>query len=161
MADNEKSIPHKIEWTAPEYLHYPKSFWWYFGTGLITILLVGYFVFTREFLTATLFLVLAVLLFFFARKSPRNLDIILGPAGVKINSFQIPYQQIKAFWMVYDPPEIKTLNFETTATLNRFLTLQLGSQDPVQIRRFLLEFLAEDLERGEHLTDRLSRALKF
>ena len=161
MAEDAKPTSNKIQWNAPEYLHYPKGGWWYAIISLLALAIVGYFAYSRDFLTATLFLALAGLLIFFARKSPRNLEIELGPGGLKINAFRIPYHEIKTFWVVYEPPEIKTLNFETTATLNRYLTLQLGNEDPVAIRKFLLEYMVEDLERGEHFTDRISRALKL
>src|SRR3989344_5790671 len=136
MAEDAKPTSNKIQWNAPEYLHYPKGGWWYGIISLLALGIVGYFAYSRDFLTATLFLALAGLLIFFARKSPRNLEIELGPGGLKINAFRIPYHEIKTFWVVYEPPEIKTLNFETPAPLNRYLTLQRGNEDPVAIQGF-------------------------
>lgn len=157
MSENKE----EISWTAPEYIHYPKSRLWFGVLLFVGAGLIIYFLTQRDFLTALLFVLLLIVLFYFARKHPQTLHIHITHTGLKINNLKLPYQQIKSFWIVYDPPEVKTLNFETAAYLNRFLTLQLENEDPVQIRQFLLQFLSEDLDRGEYFTDKLSRHLKI
>ncbi len=152
---------YKITWQAPEFIHYPKNLWWF---GVLTIAgfaLITYFLWQKEFLTATLFALLFILISFFSKAKPKTLTIELDHRGVKLDNRRIPYEQLKAFWLVYDPPNVKTLNFETTAYFNRYLTLQLTSENPVEIRKFLLQYLPEDLNRGEQFADKLSRTLKF
>jgi len=151
----------QISWTAPEFIHYPKSPMWFISLGLAGLAVIAYFLLQRDFLTAVMFLLLVITVYFFAKAKPRTMEIALDSHGVKISKMQIPYQRIKSFWIVYQPPETKTLNFETAAYLNRFLTLQLENEDPVAIRDFLLEYLPEDLDRTEQLTDKISRTLKF
>lgn len=152
---------HEISWTAPEFIHYPKSLNWYLAAGGAALVLVVYFAFQKDFLTATMFVLLFLIVFFFARAKPRQVHITLSAHGIKLNDSRISYQQIKTFWLVYEPPEIKTVNFETSAYLNRYLTLQLGDGDPSEIRDFLLEYLLEDLDREERMPDKISRTLKF
>ena len=57
--------------------------------------------------------------------------------------------------------EIKTLNFETTAYLNNQISFQLGSQNPIELKLFLSQYLPEDLDRTESLTETLARSLKI
>lgn len=154
-------MENKITWEAPEFIHYPKSVWWFVAIAIIGTGLVIYFLFQKDFLTAVLFVLLLLLIFFFGKQKPKELHIELDGIGAKVNQTRIPYKQLKNFWLVYEPPEVKTLNFETTARFNRFLTLQLRNEDPVKIRKFLLEYLPEDLERGEQFADKLARTLKF
>ncbi|MDP3740737.1 MAG: hypothetical protein Q8R08_00220 [bacterium] len=151
----------EISWSAPEFVHYPKSTGWFVAVGIVGLILIIYFLFQRDFLTASLFILLTVILVYFAKLPAKTLHIHLTTTGVKINESRLSYQQIKSFWMVYNPPEVKTLNFETGAYLNRFITLQLENEDPVKIRRFLAEYLTEDLEKGELFSDKVSRNLKF
>lgn len=151
----------EISWRAPEFIHYPKSFVWYGIIALLGLVLAGYFLLQKDFLTAVLFVLLFVLIVYFAQAKPKMLEISLDAKGLKLNEMRLPYQQIKTFWFVYEPPEIKTLNFETTAYFNRFLTLQLEDQDPVKIREFLLKYLPEDLERAEFTSDKIARKLRF
>ena len=151
----------QISWTAPEFIHYPKSRVWFIGLSALGLAVIAYFLLQRDFLTAVMFLLLFVSAYYFAKARPRDITVVLDSRGVKISQTQVPYQRIKTFWIVYSPPETKTLNFETSAYLNRFLTLQLEGEDPVAIRDFLLEYLPEDLDREEQLSDKISRTLKF
>ena len=108
-----------------------------------------------------MFILLFLMALLFSRLKPRQITITLGPRGLRLNDSLISYQQMKSFWLVYEPPHIKTLKFETSAYLNRFLTVQLDDQDPVEIREFLLDYLAEDLEREERIPDKISRTFRF
>ncbi|MDP3993805.1 MAG: hypothetical protein U1C57_00770 [Candidatus Doudnabacteria bacterium] len=151
----------EISWSAPEYQHYPKSLGWFIFLFLAGAGLTLYFLLQKDFLTSILFALLFIIIYFFSKAKPRTLHITLDRQGIKINNNRLPYSQIKKFWIVYDPPEVKILNFETLAYLNRYLTLQLESQDPVNIRQFLLSYLPEDLDGGEQFSDKLSRKLRF
>jgi hypothetical protein len=71
------------------------------------------------------------------------------------------FKTIKIFWLDYRPPEIKTLNFITTAYINNQITIQLGDQDPVAVKLLLKQYLPEDLNREESLTEMLARKLKI
>lgn len=154
-------IDEKISWVAPEFVHYPKSRLWFFVLLAAAALLVGYFSWQKEFLTAVLFAVLFLTVFYFSRAKPREFHIEIDKTGIKLNASRIRFSALKSFWIIYEPPEVKTLNFETTAYLNRFLTLQIENEDPVAIRFFLLKYLPEDLDRGETMSDILARKLKF
>ena len=108
-----------------------------------------------------MFALLYAVIFYFSRKKPKNLAIRLSASGVSFDEIRLPWQKIQSFWIIYDPPRIKTLNFETAAYLNRVVTLQLEDSDPVAVRDFLLEYLPEEDGREEQLTDKISRKLKF
>ena len=151
----------EISWSAPEYLHYPKSALWFGVLSGVAAALVGYFLWQRDFLTAVMFALLFLMVLYFAKTPARTLQIVLDSRGVKINNNLIPYQQLKKFWIVYHPPEVKILNFETTAFVNRYLTLQLMSEDPMRLREFLLQYLPEDAGRPEQASSKLARTLRF
>lgn len=156
-----EALDKEINWTAPEFVHYPKGKWWFILAAALAAIIIAYFLLQKDFLTATLFILLAAVVIYFARQPAKTLHIQLTHAGLKLNNVKVPYQQIKSFWIVYEPPEVKILNFETSAYLNRFITLQLTDQDPVAVRAFLLKYLPEDLDRGEQISDKLARGLKF
>lgn len=151
----------QITWTAPEFVHYPKSLTWFVIIAIVGLVLVGYFLFQRDYLTATLFILLLAIVFYFGKAKPKHIKIQLDSQGLKLGDTRVPYSQIKKFWIVYDPPTVKILNFETQAYLNRFITLQLENENPVEVRHYLLEYLPEDLEKGEQLSDKISRGLRF
>lgn len=159
MPETEK--PKELSWTAPEFIHYPKSRVWYITIVVVGLVFVVFFLFQKDLLTAALFILLTILVLYFSRQRPREIAVKIDARGLKLNDLQIRYDNLKSFWIVYDPPAVKILNFETTAYLNRYLTIQLADQDPVAARDLLLEHLPEDLDKEEQISDKIARKLKF
>ncbi len=159
--ENKTNQNENIQWSAPEYVYHQKGPVWYVVISGIGIAFISYFLFTKDFLTATLFFLLLLILLYFGQKKPRIVKITLSKSGVDIDDMHISFRQIKSFWLIYEPPAIKTLNFETATYFNKVITVQLANQNPSTVRKFLLEFIPEDLEQEEHITDRLSRKIKF
>ena len=48
----------------------------------------------------------------------------------------------KSFFIIYQPPEVKSLYFEFKALTKPRLVIPLKDQNPVEIRKTLLEHLA-------------------
>jgi hypothetical protein len=150
-----------LTWEAPEFVHYPKSPVWFIVLSIIGVALILFFLFKGDFLTSTLFALLLIVTLYFSRQKPRKVKIKITGNQLQINEVKIPFDQIKGFWIIYNPPEIKALNFETTAYLNRYVTVQLADENPLAIREFLLNHLVEDMEKTEPLTDKISRKIGF
>src|SRR5882724_5613908 len=157
MAQN----PTEISWQSPEYVYYPKSTRWYISMGVIALVVLGYAIWTRDFIMFATLGCLFVAAYFFTKREPREITVSLSGKGVTINRVLYPYQQMKAFWIHYAPPDIKTVNFETVNYVNRDISIQLEDQNPNSIRDFLLQYLPEDLDREEPYTEKLLRRLKF
>src|SRR3989344_1316372 len=151
----------EMSWQAPEFIHYPKGLGWFIGLGLVAAGFIGFFLLKKAFLTATLFFLLAVVIFYYSRKTPRVLTVKITGSAVEWGQVRVPMQQIKKFWIIYEPPAVKTVNFETAAYLNRVMTLQLVGTDPVKLRQFLLQYLPEQLDQEEDISQRLARKLRF
>ena len=72
------------------------------------------------------------------------------------------FTEFKDFSIIYQPPEISTLYLEFRMPFRERLSVQLGELNPNEVRAYLLNFIAEDLEREEEsLSDILSRILRF
>jgi len=156
-----KSLKNAIEWTAYEYQYVPKSTSWHIAYSIMSALLIGYAVYSRSLMTIITFVVLSVVGWLFAIRKPKKMLYGLSTTGVVMDTTSIPYKNIKNFWILYKPPHVKTLNFETTAYLNRTVSIELGNQDPLEVKRFLQNYLLEDLDREESLTDIIARHIKF
>jgi len=157
MAENKEHI----SWVALEYEHHKKSAKWFLGLLIVTILILGYAVWQKDWLMLVTFVILLSAIYLYARRNPKKIKIKLSEKGVTLDQDEYPYGMIKSFWIMYEPPGIKTLSFEMSQYVNRELVLQLADADPNEIREFLLEFLEEDLEHEEKYSDKLMRKLKF
>ncbi|MGE5297797.1 MAG: hypothetical protein ACM3KM_01400 [Acidobacteriaceae bacterium] len=150
-----------LSWDAEEFKHNPKSLWWYVGFTIVSAGLILYAWYSRSVLTMILFVIMVIVAFIFARKTPKQLNHQLTPSGIIVGDMVYPYKNIKKFWIIYEPPYTKTLNLETTTYIGREVAIQLGRQNPVEVKMFLKKYLLEDLEKEESLTDIIARKLKF
>ncbi|OGE81070.1 MAG: hypothetical protein A2826_00715 [Candidatus Doudnabacteria bacterium RIFCSPHIGHO2_01_FULL_43_23] len=151
----------QISWEASEFAHYEKSGRWYIILLVVGILILAYALWREDYLMFATLLILLVATYIFAKKKPKQIQVKLSSKGISLNESEYPYSMIKTFWIHYNPPEIKTLNFETSQLLNKEIVVQIEDANPNEIREFLTEYIPEDFEREESYPDKLLRRIKF
>jgi hypothetical protein len=152
---------NEFSWKAREYIYHEKNPGWYLVIGFLGLLVLAYALLTRDYIMFITLLVVLAVAIAYARRKPRIITITLSGSGVTVGRETYPFSNLKTFWLIYRPPEVKTLYLETTNYVNRDLSVELENQDPNEVRKFLLRFLPEDLKREESYTDQLLRKLKF
>jgi hypothetical protein len=157
----EKKSSEIISWQAPEFEHHAKHPLWYIGFAIVAGALIVYSIFSGSLITIIMFALIVALAFGYAHRQPRVMNHDLTLTGVILGDTMYPYKNIKKFWIVYEPPQVKTLNLETESYLNSHVTIQLGDQDPVAVKLFLQKYLIEDLNREESFVDIISRRLRL
>jgi hypothetical protein len=151
-----------MEWKAPEYKQYDRSRTWYISLLLIAGGLIVYSLITANYLLVIITIILAVIMNSLTRKSPNELNMAVTKKGIKINDKLYTFtEDLESFWILYSPPDLKTLNFKRQQRFIPELSVQLENQNPLKIREFLLEYLEEDIEKEEHMADQISRRLGF
>ena len=151
----------EISWEAPEFKELVKGPYWYMFYAGITVLLIGYGAYTNSLITIIAFSVMSLVGLTFAFRKPEKITFTLTSTGIVVADKNFPYKIIKKFWIVYYPPEIKTLNLETSAYLNSHIKIELGDQNPIEVKKFLKNYLPEDLDKEESLPEVIARKLKF
>jgi hypothetical protein len=151
---------NSITWEAHEFRHYEKGSGWYFTSGAICLLIIGYFAIQRDFFASVSLAIIAGFMFYFARQVPDMVEIELNSKNIRFGNLVFPYQQIKHFWIV-NKEHHKTLNLHTTAVLNSIIILELEGQDPDEVRDFLLRYLPEHQETEETMAQRIMHRFKF
>ena len=152
---------HQISWEAAEFAEYEKGGKWYTIFLAIGVLILAYAIWQKDFLMFLTFFILLIATYLFAKRKPKKILITLTGKGITLNENEYSYGMIKTFWILYDPPEVMTLNFETTQVINRELVIQLEDADPNEIREFLSQYLPEDFDREESYPDKFLRRIKF
>lgn len=148
-----------LEWRAPEFIRHPKTQQWYIAAAVVLLALVAYALFTDSATMAIVFLVLAGVYYLSHNQPPRTLTIQISELGVFVDKAFYPYNMLSAFWVVYNPPHVRTLNLKL---VNRGkLVLQLEEQNPVQIRALLAKEVPEVEGQQESATDMIIRLLKL
>ena len=155
---NERVI---LEWEAPEFIKHEKGIFWFILAAFAIAGLVFYAIRTDSLSMAIAFIVLAGVYMISHRTNPGTISIKITTLGIQAGKQKIPYNKLKAFWIIYHPPKVKTLKLLTTDRFMTELNLQLDGQAPGAVREQLLKEIPEYEGRGEHFVDALIRSLKL
>lgn len=167
MPKKEKTTPAShgktlIKWQMKEFEQYDRGVLWYLFMGGIGLILLIYALWTANFLFAIILLIVAFIIYLHHRHDPEILDFKITEDGLEIDKDFFSYKELKKFWIIYEPPEIKNLYFNTYRILKGNLSIPLNSTDPLKVRKILLKYLDEDLEKeNEEANDRWARWLRI
>lgn len=152
----------QLEWTYPEFNKHERGIYWYIGFIGVGLILLWYCLTTGNFLLAILIILFAFILLNYHRHDPRPLDFQIRAKGIVVGSTFVPYTSLDSFWIVYDPPTIKTLYFMRKHRLRSEISIPLIETNPVAVRKLLEDILSEDLSKEtETPNDTLGRMLKI
>lgn len=135
---------------------------WYLIAGIVAAGFLTWALLTLNFLFA-LIIVLAYLIYVADHLRGHHIcQFTITANGIAIDDNFYDYREINDFFIIYQPPEVKSLYFDFKSRLKPKLLINLEDQNPVEIRHSLLTYLSEDLEHEEELfSDALSRMLKL
>ncbi len=152
-----------ISWTFPEFILPERSRAWYVGAILIAVVLLFYAVVTSNFLFGLIVILAAVVLVTRQAKEVDEVFFGLNEDGMQVGEKFFEFKEIKNFWIIYEPPQVKNLYFETDSLWRPRLTIPLQDANPVKVRRLLLDHMVkEDLKKeNEPLSEALGRRLKL
>ena len=149
-------------WTVTEYERHERPTAWYVIMLVMGVFLVGYGLFTNNFLFALIVVLFAIIVFLQAHQEPHEIPFSVTDLGVVLNNRFYPYSELSDFYLIYNPPEIKTLFFEPESSLRPRLRVNLGEQDPVELKFTLRQYLVENVEKEvEPLSDQIARQWKI
>jgi hypothetical protein len=157
----KESAEQSISWTFPEYERHHRAAGWFFWMGIAGLGLFLFAVLTANFLFASIIVFAALILALQHYRHPFTINFIISPDGISLQERLFPWKEIKSFWIIYEPPEVKNLYFEFKGLRPR-LRIPLHDQNPVAVRDALLPYLEEDLEKeNEPLSDAVGRIFKL
>lgn len=149
-------------WQFPEFIKYQYTTGWYISFGIIFGLLLLYSILTANILFTLILLIAAGIIYMNRRRQPENIHFSITEEGIVLDEKLYEWPEIKNFWVIYEPPEVKTLYFDFKNFYLPRLPIPLQDQSPVRIREMLLDYIDEDIEReGEPISDNLSRNLRI
>ena len=171
MAEGEKlyppiEVPDQAgkplhEWTFPEFVQHERGRTWYIAALIIMALFLLFAFWERNFLFALIIVLFAIIFMLQDRRKPHQMYFGIFEGGIVIHKKFHPYQNLKNFWIIYQPPDVKSLYFNFN-TLRPDLIISLEESNPLPIRETLLRFMQEDIEREkENPSNEITRLLKL
>lgn len=150
-----------FNWKFPEFPKYHRDKSWYVWAVVVIVLLLLFSIFSGNLLFGLIVIMSALIILMFQR-SDDEVEFKITEDGISINQKFYNYQDIQNFFIIYEPPEVKTLYFEPKSIISPRIPVALEDQDPVKIRELLLQYLDEDLDReDEPVSDQTSRLFKL
>ncbi|MDD5749665.1 MAG: hypothetical protein PHO91_02670 [Patescibacteria group bacterium] len=136
-------------WDFPEFVKEKKGKWWYISFAVIFLLMLVYSYFEENFLFMIIITLFIFAYFSLDKKDPQRIPIALAEDGLLLGDKFIDYKDLENFYIIYYPPQIKNLYFQPKNQLKNRLIISLEKQNPVEVRKILLNHLPEDLEKEE------------
>jgi len=160
--ENQQLSEVIFSWQCHDYIKYKKNVVWYLVSFLVIIAMVGWAIYTVNYLFAIFLVLFYLVVIMFDFKEPELVDCVITPDGLKHGPKFFFYKDIDNFFIIYQDHGIKNLYIDFKNPLKGRLTVELDGLDAIAIREFLLQFLKEDLEReAEPLSERLRRWLRI
>lgn len=155
MAIGDKTKHGRVlaEWTVPEYIKYPHSKLWYVLVGGLAIALLIHAIITANFLFIIIILIISAIVYLHERNNPAMIEFLILEGGIAMGEKFYPYKDLNAFWIIYQPPQVKVLYFGVNHFFRKEFPVHLENQNPLVIRRILLDYLDEDLDQEEEATE--------
>ncbi len=151
-----------FEWDIVEYRRYRRGVWWYIFLILLSVGLVIFGLFTQNFLFSFIVILFGIILFLQAHQEPLKLPFAITDLGIVLGNRFYGYAEFESFYIIYQPPHVKTLYIATKNLIRPVLRIPLEDMDPLDIRHVLKEFLDEDLTKDEEpFTDAFVRNWKI
>jgi len=150
----------EFEWKALEFPKKEKSKSWFVIPGLITII-IGLFALLTENILFLIVIILSFVIFYsYANKEPKIIEFKINEKGIEIDKKPYDYEELRSFWVFYDPPEQKEISFRSRKTLLPYIRIPLDNEGPNDIRKYLLKFLPEKRHK-ESIIDIWMRRVGF
>ena len=149
-------------WTVDEYERHERGPIWYAVSFIVGVSLVLYAMITQDFLFAIIIIMAGVIIGLSTLREPRRVLFQVTTRGVGLGGEFTPYKDLRSFWILYEPPQIKNLYVDFRNPITPHMKVPLEDQDPLAVRAALMEFLKEELaQEQEPLSDLLGRVLKL
>lgn len=151
---------NRLEWSAPEFFYFEKTELWFAVSGLMAIVLFITALWTRNILFALLIFLGYFSITIYAIKKPKDIAVNINSQGIKIDNTLYSYDNLKSFWIFYEPPTLKEISLISKKTIMPHIKIPIGAQNPDEIRRVLIQHLREK-KQNESLIDNITRQLRF
>ncbi len=150
-----------MHWQAPEFEFYERDQKWFLVVSLILAVIIGYAIYTNSLIMAITFILIGVVGYLRINQAPRTLDFRIVPEGIVAGKKELyPFENIKSFWIFYEPDHKKVISFHMNSYIIPFIHVPIHDEDPVAIRTILLKYVPEN-KQYPGFADTLERFLGF
>jgi len=147
-------------WDAVEFESYKKPTGWLTYVIVVAVVLVAAFIYMKLWLAAAVVVAACFALYSQAHTSGKKKSYAIYEQGITIDDKVFAFDQFKSFWMIIGENR-GIIRFEQLRRFALPVEMPIGEENPEQIRLLLSKHLPESEDRGEDITDRINKWIKF
>jgi len=150
-----------FSWTFTEFPDHQRDISWFIGAGIIAFIFLIFSIVSGNLLFAILVIIFPLVMLL-VHRHVEDIEFKITEDGIMVKNHFYSYKDLKNFFIIYLPPEVKTLYFEPGNVFKPRIPIPLQDQNPIEIRETLLKYMSEDLDRdNEPLSDQIFRMFKM
>lgn len=146
-------------WNAPEFTFTNKPAGWYFLLALFFVAMIGLAIYTHQYLTIGLLVLMCVALVIYAQRRPRTLNYTITTHGVYVGEKSYHFDNFSAFYEISDYGQ-RVFELVPSKQLGTLVSLPIQEGEERTIEGLLGSVLPKVPPRND-VIDRLLRTLRF
>jgi hypothetical protein len=151
----------KLSWKAYERPQHNRGLLWKIIIAILVLSILTFGVYHRDYIFIIAFVLGISVYYLHNKKTDRKIEIKISEVGVQVDKRNYNFNEIKSFWILYDPPFVAKLVLELQGKLLTQLSIELGAQTPVEVHELLSQKLKEKKDQQESMIDFIQRILKI
>ncbi len=157
----DPNIPEQflMRWSAPEFVQTHKPVGWYIGFGMFFIVLIAVALFTKQYLTVGLFVVMGVAVLIYANRPPRILQYQISNYGVYVGDKKYLFDSLDVYYETNDYGQT-VLELVPNTRFGTLVSLPPAEHQLEQLEQTLGQMLPK-VENRDNFVDTLFRKLRF
>ena len=160
--ENQNRFSNKFlaRWKAHEFEIQERDKRWYLYAAFIFFAIIGYAVYKDSPVMAITFILIGMILYINLNKEPKIIEFGIIKEGIVTGNQLYEFDNMRSFWIYYDPPHEKTISLHTKSHFLPFIHIPLDQQDPVEVRKILVKYIPE-VKQSHGLIDHLEKFLRI
>lgn len=157
----QPNVPEKfiMRWSAPEFVQTHKPAGWYLGFAGLFIVLIGLAIFTKQYITVGLFVVMGIAFLIYANRPPRVLQYQISNYGVYVGEKKYTFDNFDAYYETSDYGQT-VLELVPNQRLGTLVSLPPAEHQLETLEATLGQMLPR-VDNRETILDTLFRKLRF
>lgn len=146
------------KWSAPEHEPYTVGKRFYTFSTIFLALLITYALYSNSPIMAITFILIGIVGYLYLQKEPQTVNFSITTEGIVANKEIYEFDNLKSFWIFYNPPQEKLLSLRSKNTFVPYIHIPIGNEDPVKIRQIIIDFIPE-IKQDHNIVDTAERFL--
>lgn len=148
-----------MSWNAPEFTFTNKPAGWYVLLALFFMAMIGIAIFTQQYLTIGLLVLMCISLVIYAQRKPRTLNYTITTHGVYVGEKSYHFDSFSSFYEISDYGQ-RVFELVPSKQLGTLVSLPIQEGEERAVEGLLGSVLPKVPPRND-LIDRLLRAMRF